>query len=204
MGDRDDYKSKKYKEKSRKRKRYDDDDDYKDRKHYENPPTKQNLVERILTPGQTTNNLIKTGATGMIIGGTIILMLIYGFLGENIAGAHSYLPMLTALSAAAATASVWAFGRPKSEDSNNAEFRKIKKELRRISSDLDQLEDENAELEQRLSAVEMLESFEDKLAKRTLEQQNGPKGPKSAIESDISDSSTDNSAATGASTTETE
>ena len=208
MGDRDDYKSKKYKEKSRKRRRYEenDDDDYK--YHREKHTPKKNLLERILTPGQATNNLIKTTATGLIFGSTVFLMLIYGWLGERIAGSNSYLPAITALSSATATASVWIFGRSKSEDVNKTEFNKIKKELLKLNKELDQLDLENADLEQRLAAVEMLESFEDKLAKRTLEKQDhgAPSEPKPALDSrnPSSSSDSDTSSANNTSVAETE
>jgi len=211
MGDRDDYKSKKYKEKYRKRRRYedddddDDDDDYKYRRREKHTP-KKDWLERILTPGQTTNNLIKTTATGLIFGSTVFLMLIYGWLGERIAGSNSFLPAITALSSAAATACVWIFGRPKSEDVNKAEFNKIKKELLKLNKELDQLDLENADLEQRLAAVEMLESFEDKLAKRTLEKQDrgAASGPKPALDSQISSSNSDSSSDSKPSVTGTE
>ena len=219
MGDRDDYKSKKYKSKSRKRKRDyddDDDDDYKRRDRYnydrdEKRAPKKTLIERLLTPGQTANNLIKTAATGMIAGGTILLMGIYGLFGENIAGANSYLPMATAVTSAVATACIWIFGRPKIEETHNAEFNQIKKELRRLNIDLQQLEIENTDLEQRLANVEMLESFENKLAKRTIEKQiksespiTIPTGPKSALGSNISTHNEDSSQTSSSLPLETE
>ncbi len=180
MGDRDDHKSKQRYEKSRKQRRYDDDDDYKRRDRYEYHAPKKGLLERLLTPGQTANNLIKTAATGMIAGGTILLMGVYGIFGESIAGSSSYLPMATAVTSAVATACVWIFGRPKTEESHNAEFSAVKKELANLRDNLENLQVENADLAQRLATVEMLESFEDRLAKRTLDKQIQSKSSASA------------------------
>jgi len=90
MGSRDDYKSKKRYDKDRRRKRYDDDDDDYGDERYErrrrddrSHQPKQSALERILTPGNTANNIIKTAATGIIAGGTILLMGIYGIWGDR-------------------------------------------------------------------------------------------------------------------------
>jgi hypothetical protein len=154
MGDRD-------------RKRY--DDDYEERREKRREPSK-GPVERILTPGTTTNNVIKTAATGIIAGGTILLMVIYGISGDRLAGA-SYIPMATVAASAIATACVWIFGRPKTEETYNQEFTILKKELRKLNNNFDELQAQNTELEQRLANVELLESFEDKLAKHTLNKE---------------------------------
>jgi|GEM_PF-4616170 len=149
------------------RKRY--DDSYEERRDHREEPTK-GPVERILTPGTTTNNVIKTAATGIIAGSTIILMGIYVAFGDRLAGA-SYLPMATAVASAVATACVWIFGRPKTEEAYNEEFNILRKKLRKLNTNLDEIQTQNTELEQRLANVELLESFEDKLAKHTLEKE---------------------------------
>ena len=177
MGSRDDYKSKKRYDKDRRRKRYDDDDDDYGDERYErrrrddrNRQPKQSALERILTPGNTANNIVKTAATGIIAGGTILLMGIYGIWGDSLAGS-TYLPMATAVSSAVATACVWVFGRPKREEAYNEEFSLLKKELNKLNANLDELQAHNTDLEQRLANVELLESFEDRLANRTLDKQ---------------------------------
>ena len=149
------------------RERY--NDDYEERREKRREPTK-GPVERILTPGTATNNVIKTAATGIIAGGTILLMVIYGISGDSLAGA-SYLPMATVAASAVATACVWIFGRPKTEEAYNEEFTILRKELRKINTNFDELQAHNTELEQRLANVELLESFEDKLAKHTLDKE---------------------------------
>ncbi len=167
MGDRDNYKS---------RKRYDDDDDdYNERRDRRRGPPKS-TVERILTPGKTANNVVKTVATGIITGGTILLMITYAIAGDRLVGA-SYLPLATAVASAAATACVWIFGRPKTEEAYNEEFTIIRKELRNLNTDLDELQAQNTELEQRLANVELLESFEDRLAKHTLDKEDQTLNP---------------------------
>ena len=159
--DRDNYKS---------RKRYDDeDDDYRERRDKRREPNK-NALERILTPGAATNNLIKTAATGIIAAGTFLLMTVYGVSGDRLAGA-SYLPMATLVVSAIGTACVWIFGRPKTEEAYNEEFTALRKKLRDLDSNLDEIQAHNAELENRLANVELLESFEDRLAKHTLEKE---------------------------------
>ena len=154
MGDRD-------------RERY--DDDYEERREKSREPSK-GPVERILTPGTTTNNVIKTAATGIIAGGTILLMVIYGISGDRLAGA-SYIPMATVAASALATACVWIFCRPKTEEASNQAFTILNNELRKLNNNFDELQAQNTELEQRLANVELLESFEDKLAKHTLNKE---------------------------------
>ncbi len=167
MGDKD----RRYRDKYRSKKRYDDDDDddYRERRESRHEP-KKSAIERILTPGNTANNVIKTAATGIIAGGTILLMGIYGIWGDNLAGA-SYLPMATAVSAAVGTACIWIFGRPKTEEAYNEEFTILRKEIRSLNKNLEDIQAHNAELEGRLANVELLESFEDKLAKHTLDKE---------------------------------
>lgn len=148
---------------------YDDDYDYMKRRHRDSEPRK-GTIERILTPGNTANNVIKTAATGIIAGGTILLMGIYGLFGENLAGA-SFLPMATAVSSAVGTACIWIFGRPKTEEAHNEEFSILRKEIRSLNSELKELQTHHNELEGRLANVELLESFEDKLAKHTLDKE---------------------------------
>lgn len=145
------------------------DDDYQERREKRREPAK-GPVERILTPGTTTNNVIKTATTGIIAGGTILLMAIYGISGDRLAGA-SYLPIATIAASAVATACVWIFGRPKTEEAYNEEFTILRKELGRLNGNFDELKANNTELEQRLANVELLESFEDKLAKHTLDKE---------------------------------
>ena len=158
--DRDDYES---------RKRYDEDDDrYKERRDKRREPSK-GAVERMLTPGNTANNVVKTVATGIIAGGTVLLMVVYGISGDRLAGA-SYLPMATAVAGVISTACVWIFGRPKTEEIYNEEFTILRKELRTLNTNLDDLQDHNTELEKRLANVELLEAFEDNLAKHTLDK----------------------------------
>ncbi|MFT5905585.1 MAG: hypothetical protein ACI9E1_001183 [Cryomorphaceae bacterium] len=145
------------------------DGDYQERREKRREPAK-GPVERILTPGTTTNNVIKTAATGIIAGGTILLMAIYGISGDRLAGA-SYLPIATIAASAVATACVWIFGRPKTEEAYNEEFTILRKELGRLNGNFDKLKADNTELEQRLANVELLESFEDKLAKHSLDKE---------------------------------
>ena len=146
-----------------------DQDDYLEHRGKLSEPTK-GPIERILTPGATANNVIKTAATGIISGTTFILMSIYALAGDRLAGA-SYLPIATIATSAIAIACVWVFGRLKTEEAYSAEFSKLKKELRKLNTNIEELQSQNSELEQRLSNVELLESFEDKLAKLTLENQ---------------------------------
>ncbi len=169
--DRDKYRSRKNYDRDRRSKRYDDDDDddYRERRDRRREP-KTTVVERILTPGKTANNIIKTAATGVIAGGTVLLMCIYGFAGDNLAGSQ-FLPLATAVSSAVATACVWIFGRPKTEEVYNEEFSILRKEMRSLNTELEDLQAQNTELEERLANVELLESFEDKLAKHTLDKQ---------------------------------
>jgi 5-bromo-4-chloroindolyl phosphate hydrolysis protein len=159
------------------RERY--DDDYNERRDFRRGPTK-GVVERILTPGHTTNNVVKTIATGIIAGATILLMIIYAISGDRLVGA-SYLPLLTALASAISTACIWIFGRPKTEEAYNNEFTILRKELRNINSNFDELQDRHADLEKRLTNVELIESFEDKLAKHTLDKESQTLNPAEKI-----------------------
>ncbi len=191
MGERDDYKSKKRYDKDRRKKRYNDDDDdhYQRRSNDRSREPKISTIERLLTPGRTANTVIKTAATGIIAGGTILLMGVYGIFGDRIAGAN-FLPMATAVSSAVATACVWIFGRPKREEAYNQELASIKKELKSYNTTLADLQLHNQDLEQRLANVELLESFEDRLAKRTLDKLNPTPPP---ISSNIPTNSEDSS-----------
>lgn len=146
----------------------DDDDDFTKRqeRHRKSPSS---ALERILTPGVTANNIIKTAATGIILGGTIILMTIYGISGARLAGA-SYLPIATIAASSIAIACVWIFGRPKTEEHYEEEFSKLKSELSKLNTNFESIETKNTDLNKRLSNVELLESFEQKLAMRSLEK----------------------------------
>lgn len=206
MGDRDNYKSKKRYDDDRRKKRYDDDDDdddyYERRDRRRDREPKKSTIERILTPGKTANNIIKTAATGIIAGGTILLMGVYGAFGSRLVGAE-FLPMATAVSSAVATACVWIFGRPKTEEAYNEEFTILRKELRSLNQNLDDLQAQNTELEQRLANVELIESFEDKLAKHTLakEAQAPPKEKKISSSPPISSNMPSTSEGTSSDTT---
>ncbi|MGJ8654913.1 MAG: hypothetical protein ACSHX6_00575 [Akkermansiaceae bacterium] len=209
MGDRDDYKSRKRYDDDRRKKRYDDDDrDYYERRDRRREP-KKGAIERILTPGNTANNVIKTAATGIIAGGTILLMGVYGAFGSRLVGAE-FLPMATAVSSAVATACVWIFGRPKTEEAYNEEFTILRKELRSINENLDEVQAHNTELEKRLANVELLETFEDKLAKHTLEKEMQALNPlqtkpsPSPISSNMPSSSEDTSHSSSSMQRETE
>lgn len=177
MGDSDKHKSSKHYEKRRKNRYKDDDDDDDDDDYYKKRYNKRrdykdyqkSAVERILTPGKTANNIVKTVATGIIACAIVLLMLIYSIAGDRLASA-SYLPLATLIAGAVTTACIWMFGRPKTEETYNKEFMLLKKELEDLNNRITDINEEKSNLEQRLANVEVLESFEDKLAKHTLEK----------------------------------
>lgn len=138
----------------------DDDDDYKSR-------GKPSMFERILTPGTATNNVIKTAATAVIVGGTIILMGIFAMAGDRLAGA-SYLPIITALSSAAATACVWIFGRPKTEAMHDAQVRELKKHIADLNHTVDAVQTHLGTVDKRLANAEYIEDFEERLARKEI------------------------------------
>lgn len=166
MGDSRNYKSdRRYKDRRRDKRRDDDDDDDDYRRDYKRREEKHKpgMIERILTPGTATNNVIKTAATGIIAGGTILLMGIYGLFGDRLAGA-SYLPMATAVASAVGTACVWIFGRSKTEETYVDEVNQLNAQLSDMKSEMD-------ELHKRLANVEMIESLERRLAERDIASQ---------------------------------
>ena len=142
-----------------------DDDDHRDHSRYQIPKT--TAVERILTPGTATNNVIKTVATGIIAGSTIILMGIYGFLGDDFAGA-SFLPIATAVSSAMATACIWIFGRPKAEAQRNAEITALNRQVNSLNKTIDTMQGHFDSIDKRLTNAEYIEDFEERLARKEL------------------------------------
>lgn len=157
-----------YKERRRK---YDDHDYDDDELNYRSPDRQPKLtpLERILTPGTATNNVIKTAATGIIAGGTILLMGVYGAFGTRLAGSE-FLPLATAVSSAVATACVWIFGRPKAEEQFNQEIRDLRSQVKDLNSTLTEMQSHFDKVDKRLTNVEVIENFEDRLAKKTLDQ----------------------------------
>lgn len=145
-----------------------DDNNYTNHKdHKDRSKLPRSAVERILTPGVTANNIIKTVATGIIIFGTIVLMIIFAIAGSRLAAA-SYLPLATLAASSLSIACIWIFGRPKTEEHYEQEFSKLKSEIRKLNTNFNQLETHKLEIENRLTNVELLDSFETKLANRTL------------------------------------
>ena len=163
----------------KRRRKYDDDEYDDDDRHYRSRDRepKKSAFERIITPGTATNNVIKTAATGIIAGGTILLMGIYGFFGDSIAGA-AYLPMATAVSSAVATACVWIFGRPKAEEERNREISDLRGQVKDLNQTLEQMQSHFDKVDKRLSNVEVIESFEERLAKKTLDKKISSSLPK--------------------------
>lgn len=166
---------------------YDDDDDRRYRSSRDRTPNKS-AFERIITPGTATNNIIKTAATGVIAGGTILLMGIYGWFGDSLAGSQ-YLPMATAVSSAVATACVWIFGRPKAEEDRNREIYQLRRQLKDLNITLDEMELLVEDVDKRLGNVEVIENFEDRLAKKTLDETISSSLPKYEKEEKVAESS---------------
>ncbi len=165
---------------------YDDDDDRHNRSRDRKP--KMNTFERILTPGTATNNIIKTAATGIIAGGTILLMGIYGIFGSRLAGVE-FLPMATAVSSAVATACVWIFGRPKAEEEHQKEMNAMRRQVRDLNDSLEDMQSHFDKIEKRLSNVEVIETFEERLAKKALDQKISSSLPKYEKVDDVAESS---------------
>ncbi len=147
----------------------DDDDNWRKGKDRRGK-SKSSTLERILTPGVTTNNIIKTAATGIILGGTILLMAIFAIAGSRLPGS-SYLPLATLAASSISIACVWMFGRPKTEEHYEEEFTKLRSEISKTNATLDHVVNQTKVIDQRLANVEVLESFENRLAKRSIEQQ---------------------------------
>lgn len=159
----------------RDKRRYDDDNDddddyrrdYKHRDRYDSKKSdrdKPSIIERILTTsGQAANNTIKASATGIIAGATVALIGIYAIFGKSFAG-MDYLPLATIGAGALSTTAVWFFGRSKTDDM-------YVDEVRQLTAQIEDMQDEMDDLNERLSNVEMIESLERRLAERDVEKQ---------------------------------
>ena len=151
----------------RKRKRYDDDDyDDDDYKRHQ-PRHTQTTVERIITPGSAANNFIKATATGVIAGGALLLMVVYGIFGDRLAGSQ-YLPLATAVSSAVTTACIWIFGRPKVEKMHNEEIHALKSQIADLNLTVEEMQDHFALIDKRLTDAEYIEDFEERLARKEI------------------------------------
>ena len=144
-----------------------DNDKRKKGKDRDRKPSSSSL-KRILTPGVTANNIIKTAATGIIVFGTIVLMIIFAIAGSRLAGA-SYLPLATLAASALSIACIWMFGRPKTEEHYEEEFSKLKSELRNFNTHFDHVKTHQTEIEKRLANVELVESLGAKISQRSSE-----------------------------------
>lgn len=127
----------------------------------ETPVPKATPIERILTPGAAASNTIKALATSMILGALVLLFIVYSF---SHAIDNPLLTLGTLLAATLSIFSVWFFGKKTNNDAEiTTELARLRRELLDVHEDLD-------ELEERLRNIEMVESFEDRLARKELQR----------------------------------
>lgn len=143
------------------------DDDWKRKKgrkeksddHEKGKEVKQKFVDRIfrLLEGPIATTLVKLVATGMICATTVLLTGILAF-----SSAPTSI-VLTAIGLGLLTTGlIWIFGGWRKQAKACSENRNHKKKSELLQSKL-------AELEERLANVEIIESFEDRLATRVTE-----------------------------------
>lgn len=101
------------------------------------------------------NSFTKTLATTAIAIATVVLFITTALVGSGLGGFAAYLPILILVTSSFSIVSIWLFGRPRKSDS--ASLKKLK-----------QLEARVEELETRITNAEMVENFEERLAKKEI------------------------------------
>lgn len=118
------------------------------------------------------NNVTKTLASCAIAFSTIPIFIATSVAGARLGDFSSYLPLIILGSSSLSITSIWLFGRPRKVESAS-----IKK--------LAQLEQRIEELEQRISNAEVIDSFENRLAAKEV-QQRAEKSYTSPVENSLS------------------
>ena len=157
---------------SKRTEKFQRDVDFREKHHHPNSTP----MERAFTPGQATNNVIKTTATAIIAGGTVLLMGVYGMVNIFGGDLNQYLPMATLAASTLSTASVWIFGRPKADALYGTEINNLRNEMHHMAKEIDVLQD-------RILNAEHIEDFEERLARKEIGARTP--SPSQTIQSDI-------------------